>query len=96
MTIIPSIEIDNACKSFDGGRTFIVRRASLRVKSRSFLALLGPTGSGKTTLLKFINRLIRPDSGTIKIDGEDVAAANRQSCAEELDTCFRVPLYFPI
>jgi osmoprotectant transport system ATP-binding protein len=95
MSITPSIEIDKACKSFDGGRTLVVRRASLRVKSRAFLALLGTTGSGKTTLLKFINRLIRPDSGTVKIDGEDVAAADPPQLRRRIGYVFQGAALFP-
>jgi osmoprotectant transport system ATP-binding protein len=95
MTTIPSIEIDHACKSFDGGSTFVVCRASLRVTSRSFLALLGTTGSGKTTLLKFINRLIRPDSGTVKIDGEDVATADAPELRRRIGYVFQSAALFP-
>ncbi len=95
MTTIPSIEIDNASKSFDGGRTFVVCRASLRVTSRSLLALLGATGSGKTTLLKFINRLIHPDSGTVKIDGDDVATADAPQLRRKIGYVFQGAALFP-
>jgi osmoprotectant transport system ATP-binding protein len=95
MTTIPSIEIDSASKSFDGGRTFVVCRASLRVTSRSLLALLGATGSGKTTLLKFINRLIHPDSGTVKIDGDDVATADAPQLRRKIGYVFQGAALFP-
>ena len=95
MTTIPSIEIDSASKSFDGGRTFVVCRASLRVTSRSLLALLGATGSGKTTLLKFINRLIHPDGGTVKIDGDDVATADAPQLRRKIGYVFQGAALFP-
>ncbi len=95
MTNVPSIELDKVCKSFDGGRTFAVRDASFRVQSRSLLALLGATGSGKTTMLKFINRLIRPDSGTVKIDGEDVAAADAPQLRRRIGYVFQGAALFP-
>jgi osmoprotectant transport system ATP-binding protein len=95
MTNVPSIELDKVRKSFDGGRTFAVRDASFRVQSRSFLALLGATGSGKTTMLKFINRLIRPDSGTVKIDGEDVAAADATQLRRRVGYVFQGAALFP-
>lgn len=47
---------------------------SLSVRAGAFLALVGPSGSGKTTLLKTINRLVVPDTGSIRIAGRDVAS----------------------
>ena len=46
---------------------------TLEIAEGSFVALVGASGSGKTTLLKTINRLIVPDSGTVTVDGVDVA-----------------------
>ena len=40
----------------------------------SFTALLGPSGCGKSTLLRTVNRLVVPSSGTVTIDGRDVAS----------------------
>jgi osmoprotectant transport system ATP-binding protein len=65
----PLIEIDAVCKSFDGGRTFAVREASIAAAAGAFVAVVGASGSGKTTTLKFINRLIEPDSGEVRIEG---------------------------
>ena len=72
LNMAPFIELDRLCKSFDGGRTFAVHDATLQVELGLFVALVGASGSGKTTTLKFINRLIEPDSGTVRIDGEPV------------------------
>ena len=46
---------------------------SLTVQAGEFCVLIGPSGSGKSTLMKMVNRLIVPDAGTIRIDGEDIA-----------------------
>lgn len=48
--------------------------ASIAVAAGSTLALVGASGSGKTTLLRCFNRMITPDSGTIKVGGIDVQA----------------------
>jgi osmoprotectant transport system ATP-binding protein len=66
------IEIDRISKSFDGGRSFAVREASVVVRAGAFVAMVGSSGSGKTTTLKTINRLIEPDSGEIRIEGVPV------------------------
>ena len=73
MTPGPLIALNGLSKSFDGGRSFAVSDLSLRVKAGAFVALVGTSGSGKTTALKMINRLIAPDRGDVRIDGEDVA-----------------------
>ena len=70
---IPFIRISDVGKSYDGGRTFAVRNASLAIAKGAFVSVVGASGSGKTTLLKFVNRLIQPDTGSISIDGSDTA-----------------------
>ncbi len=51
----------------------ILDRISFDVERGETLVLLGRSGSGKTTALRLINRLLDPNSGTIFIDGKDVA-----------------------
>jgi iron complex transport system ATP-binding protein len=46
---------------------------SLDAKGGEILCLVGPNGAGKTTLLKCINQLLHPQSGSVFIDGQDVA-----------------------
>jgi branched-chain amino acid transport system ATP-binding protein len=45
---------------------------SLTVPPSSVVALLGPNGAGKSTTLRMISGLLRPTSGTISLDGEDI------------------------
>ena len=47
---------------------------SLVIPSRKTTVLVGSSGSGKTTLLRMINRMVDPTSGSILIDGDDIAA----------------------
>jgi len=71
MTGPPFLEIDSISKGH--GDRLAVDNVSLSVSKGAFVALVGPSGSGKTTLLKSINRLVVPDSGTVRIDGRDTA-----------------------
>ncbi|GIL38961.1 ABC transporter ATP-binding protein [Roseiterribacter gracilis] len=46
---------------------------SLTVAAGTICALVGPSGAGKTSLLRLVNRLLIPDSGTVFVDGVDIA-----------------------
>jgi osmoprotectant transport system ATP-binding protein len=67
---IRSIDIDHVTKRY--GKVFAVRDVSLSVRGGELLSLIGPSGSGKTTTLRMVNRLIEPDAGAVRINGEDV------------------------
>jgi ATP-binding cassette subfamily C protein len=54
------------------GRRWILRDIHLELRHGQWLALTGPTGAGKTTLADVMLTLIRPDAGTLCIDGRDV------------------------
>jgi ABC-type Fe3+/spermidine/putrescine transport system ATPase subunit len=64
------IILNNISKKF---RNFnALENNSLKIKDREYFIILGPTGAGKTTLLKLIAGLLKPDSGTIFFDDQDV------------------------
>jgi branched-chain amino acid transport system ATP-binding protein len=52
----------------------VLRDVSLTVPPSSVVALLGPNGAGKSTTLRMISGLLRPKSGTITLDGEDITS----------------------
>ncbi len=66
------IEFRSVSKRFPDG-TIAVEDFSLELPSRRTTVLVGSSGSGKTTLLRMVNRMVDPTSGTIEIDGEDIA-----------------------
>ncbi len=76
MQSAPLISYQHVGKSFDGGRVRAVDDVTLDVAAGEFLAIVGGSGSGKTTLLRLANRLIEADSGSIRVEGEDVRAAD--------------------
>jgi osmoprotectant transport system ATP-binding protein len=89
------IELDKVCKSFDGGRTLAVRELTMQVEPGRFVALVGASGSGKTTTLKFINRLIEPDRGEVRIDGEPVRTAETAALRRSIGYVFQGIGLFP-
>jgi osmoprotectant transport system ATP-binding protein len=91
----PFVEIDKVSKSFDGGRTFAVHETTLGVDAGAFVAVVGASGSGKTTTLKFINRLIEPDSGEVRIEGERIAAVDAPALRRRIGYVFQGIGLFP-
>ena len=55
---------------FDGKRT--LNKVSFDVQDGEFLSILGPSGCGKTTILRILIGLLKPTSGTVFKDGEDI------------------------
>ena len=60
----------------DAGMIYAVNEVSLHVAAGEFIALVGPSGSGKTTMLSMLAALLKPTSGQILLDGEDLAGMN--------------------
>ena len=69
---VPALEFRDVTKRF--GAVTAVTAVSLTFEPGTFVALVGASGSGKSTLLKTVNRLIVPDEGVVRFEGEDVAS----------------------
>jgi lipoprotein-releasing system ATP-binding protein len=69
----PNVELREVTKSFRSGPTKlqILEGISFSLSSGQSMSIVGPSGSGKSTLLQIIGTLDRPDSGTIRIAGEN-------------------------
>jgi len=57
----------------------IIENLSLTIKPQEKIGIVGPSGSGKTTLVHLLMRFFDPESGTIKIDGQDIAKVTQDS-----------------
>lgn len=69
------IKIDNVVWKYAGAEYAVLNHISMSIKKGESIALIGESGSGKTTLADAILGLIRPDSGRILADGNDIYAA---------------------
>lgn len=67
------IEIIGVSKSYGGGTKKAVDNLSLTVRPGEIFGFLGPNGAGKTTTIKMTVGLLRPDTGSIRINGFDMA-----------------------
>ena len=72
----PMISIRGVNKHF--GPLHVLKDITLEVDPGQVVVVLGPSGSGKSTLCRTINRLETVDSGTIAIDGRQLAAEGRK------------------
>ena len=74
------LKIENLCKGYDEGgvRREVLRGASAHLSGGEFVAVTGRSGSGKSTLLNIVSGIDAPDSGTIWLDGHNVAAGSER------------------
>ncbi len=70
------IEIRNL--TFRRGERVIFDNVSLTIPRGKVTTIMGPSGTGKTTLLRLIGGQLRPDSGTIHVDGVNIHALKRK------------------
>ncbi|MFN0120093.1 MAG: ABC transporter ATP-binding protein [Blastocatellia bacterium] len=68
--INPAIEFRDVCLAFDG--RVILNRVSFAVRHGEARIVMGGSGTGKSTLLKLVLGLLKPDSGRVFVDGEDI------------------------
>jgi putative ABC transport system ATP-binding protein len=69
------VELDAVSRVYPGG-VAALRGVSLSIDRNELVGIVGPSGSGKSTMLNLIGTLDRPSSGTVRIDGYDVATLN--------------------
>ncbi|PYV14714.1 MAG: ABC transporter ATP-binding protein [Acidobacteria bacterium] len=74
------IEFRNVSKSF--GASVVLRDISFRIERGETKVILGASGSGKSTVLKLILGLIRPDSGEILVDGQDITRMSEKELVQ--------------
>jgi len=78
------IQLENVTKIYSIGEveTRALDGVSLSIEEGEFTALVGPSGSGKTTMLQLMGCLDIPNSGTVRINGQDVTRFNANQRAD--------------
>lgn len=87
------LQTENLSYIYGEGTPFCVTaldKVNIEIEKGEIVAVIGHTGSGKSTLMQLLNGLLKPLSGRVLIDGEDI----RSSKAKKLETRFRVGLCF--
>ena len=73
--MVAMLETNVLAKHF--GALYVTRDVSLVLERGARHALIGPNGAGKTTLINLITGALKPDSGTVLLDGKDVTALSQ-------------------
>lgn len=71
------LKLDHVTYTYNPGTVYemhALQDASLEIRQGEFIGVIGHTGSGKSTLIQHLNGLIRPTSGTITFEGDDIWA----------------------
>jgi putative ABC transport system ATP-binding protein len=78
------IELRDVTKSYRKGEHVVTPFANvtLDIEGGAFFVLLGPSGSGKTTLLNLLAAIDRPDSGVVRVGGDDLGAMRASALAD--------------
>ncbi len=93
-----SIEIRNLTHCYSEGsalRTVALDDISMTIGDGEFLGIIGHTGSGKSTLVQHLNGLLKPTSGQILVDGQDLNGehVNRRALRQRIGLVFQYPEY---
>ena len=78
-----SIEVENVTFAYDR-ELDVLQNVSLNVQPGETIAIVGPSGGGKTTLCQLIPRFYDVDSGSIRIDGQDVRDVTQHSIHQNI------------
>ena len=95
---MPIISLKNVSHTYSEGTPLSVsaiQNINLDIESGELVGIIGHTGSGKSTLVQHLNGLLKPTSGTVEIDGEDIWAnkKNIRSVRFKVGLCFQYPEY---
>ena len=76
-------------------RTVALNDVSFRIENGEFVGIIGHTGSGKSTLVQHLNGLLKPTSGQVLVDGEDLNGehVNRRALRQRIGLVFQYPEY---
>jgi polar amino acid transport system ATP-binding protein len=82
---LPDLDITDLAASY-GGKP-VLRGVTLAIRSAEVVSVIGPSGSGKSTLLRVLVGLLRPDRGSIVVDGRLVDYANKHDVRAVRERC---------
>lgn len=79
-----SIDVRGLC--WRVGARAVLRDVGFALAPGEILAVVGPNGAGKSSLLRCLYRYIRPDAGSVLVDGQDILTLSARSAAQQIAT----------
>jgi len=87
---MPLLALANLSKTY--GALVVTDNLSLEVGNHEILGILGPNGAGKTTLFNLITGTVRPETGTVHFNGEDITKLSASDrCRKGISRSFQIP-----
>ncbi len=87
------LEIKNLTVKFKD--SIILEDVSLNVNKGEVISIIGPSGSGKSTLIRSMNRLVKPETGSIYFKGEEITDKNINEIRQHIGMVFQQFELFP-
>ncbi len=79
---MPMMNTKNIAVGFDGKS--VLESLTLEIEKGQIISILGPNGSGKSTLLKILSRNLKPDQGSVYLDGHNLAELSAKVVARKM------------
>ena len=88
------ISFENVTLSYEGQKNSVLKEINLKVPHGKTTALVGPSGSGKSSILNLIPRFYDPDTGSVKIDNQDIKELSIASVRSSIALVSQEPILF--
>ena len=88
------ITLENVTLSYEGQLNSALKEVNIHIPHGKTTALVGPSGSGKSSILNLIPRFYDPDSGTVKIDNQDIKHQTISSLRSTIALVSQEPILF--
>ncbi|MEO0359059.1 MAG: ATP-binding cassette domain-containing protein, partial [Pseudomonadota bacterium] len=88
------IEFRNVTFRYNPEGAEILRNVSFKIDAGQTIGIVGPSGSGKTTLTKLIQKMFTPSSGSVMVDGFDIALLNPSWLRRQVGTVLQENVLF--
>ena len=88
------ISFENVTLSYEGQKNSALKDINLKVPHGKTTALVGPSGSGKSSILNLIPRFYDPDTGSVKIDNQDIKELSIASVRSSIALVSQEPILF--